>query len=87
MNRPGGTGNSANNFCQTLLSDSATNSIQSIAIAGAPYTGSFKPASPLAAFTGENGDGTWILRVSDNAQIDTGTVRAFSLRTRGFSCQ
>jgi subtilisin-like proprotein convertase family protein len=87
MSRPGGTGNSANNFCQTLLSDSATNSIQAVTIAQAPYTGSFKPASPLAAFAGENGDGTWILNVSDLAATDTGLVRAFSIRTRGFSCQ
>ena len=86
MERPGGTGNSGNNFCQTVLTDSAATSIQTIAIAGAPWTGSFQPASPLSAFVGENADGTWILNVSDNASIDTGSVRAFSLAITGFDC-
>ena len=45
-----------------------------------------KPASPLSAFAGQNANGTWVLNVSDNAFIDVGSVRAFSLRTRGFSC-
>jgi subtilisin-like proprotein convertase family protein len=86
FSRPGGTGNSGNNFCQTVLTDSATNNIQSIAVAGAPWTGSFKPASPLSAFNGQNANGTWVLNVADLALIDTGSVRAFSLHTRGFSC-
>jgi len=84
--RPGGTGNSGNNFCQTVLDDSAATSIQAIAVSGAPWTGSFQPASPLAAFNGEPGNGTWILNVSDNASIDTGSVRAFSLTMTGFTC-
>ena len=29
---------------------------------------------------------TWILKVADNASIDTGGVRAFSLRLRGYTC-
>jgi subtilisin-like proprotein convertase family protein len=84
--RPGGTGNSGNNFCQTVLNDSATNSIQNVTVAGAPYTGTFKPANPLAAFRGESATGTWVLNVSDLVTIDTGTVRAFSVDVRGFSC-
>src|SRR5213075_977803 len=31
MSHPGGTGNSGNNFCQTVLDDSASTSIQAIA--------------------------------------------------------
>ena len=84
--RPGGTGNSANNFCQTVLKDGAANSIQNVTIAQAPYTGTFSPASPLSAFRGENSNGTWTLNVSDNVSIDTGTVRAFSVVVAGFSC-
>jgi len=80
MNRPGGTSNSGNNFCQTVLTDSAATSIQNIAVAGAPWTGSFQPASPLSAFIGENANGTWVLNVTDSASIDTGTVRAVSRR-------
>jgi subtilisin-like proprotein convertase family protein len=86
MNRPGGSNNSANNFCGTLLSDSAPSSIQTVTPAQAPYTGTFKPASPLAAFQGQNADGTWVLGVSDVVPIDSGSVRAFSLLVTGFSC-
>jgi subtilisin-like proprotein convertase family protein len=86
MNRPGGTGNSGNNFCQTVLTDSAVNLIQDITSAGAPWTGSFKPAQPLAAFNGSNGDGNWVLNVADLAAIDTGGVRAFTLRLFGITC-
>jgi subtilisin-like proprotein convertase family protein len=86
MNRPGGvngTGgslNTGNNFCNTILDDDgAFTSIQSIATGGAPFTGTYLPASPLSAFDGQNGDGQWTLNVSDNASGNTGFVRAFSL--------
>jgi hypothetical protein len=79
MNRPGGTLNSGNNFCHTLLDDSGPSSIQNITPGGNPWAGTFKPANPLAAFNGENPNGTWTLNVSDNALADTGSVRAFSL--------
>jgi hypothetical protein len=86
INRAGGSLNSGNNFCQTVLRDGAANSIQNVAVADAPFTGTFAPANPQSAFAGENADGTWILNVTDNALFDTGTVRAFSLETTGFSC-
>jgi subtilisin family serine protease len=86
MNQPGGPFNSGNNFCNTVLDDSATALIQGISPAGAPYTGSFKPASPLAAFNGQNGNGTWTLTVSDVASFDGGNVRAFSLAFTTFTC-
>jgi subtilisin-like proprotein convertase family protein len=79
INRVGDTGN---NFCQTLLDDQAVNAIQE-GSASAPFTGAFKPASPLAAFSGENPNGTWVLNVSDRAGADTGSVRAFSLIISG----
>jgi subtilisin-like proprotein convertase family protein len=86
LNRPGGSGNSGNNFCQTVLDDSAASSIQSVTSAGAPYTGTFKPASPFSAFVGENANGTWVLNVIDNVTTDTGSVRAFSVKVTGFQC-
>ena len=85
-NRPGGTSNSGNNLCQTVLKDGSPNSIQTITSAQAPFTGTFAPASPLAAFQGENSNGTWVLNASDAASTDTGGVRAFSIDVRGFSC-
>lgn len=82
---------SGNNFCQTLLDDSATTSIQSIISTGTPplgppYTGTFRPFSPLSAFNGEDPNGTWTLNVSDLFLTDTGNVRAFSLIVTTFEC-
>jgi subtilisin-like proprotein convertase family protein len=87
MNRPGnGLENNGHNFCNTVLDDSATSSIQNIVTSGAPYSGSFKPSDPLAAFNGENGNGMWILKVADLEGFDTGNIRAFSLVFSTFSC-
>ncbi len=86
MSNPGSANNSGNNFCNTVLDDSATALIQSISPTGAPYTGTFKPASPLAAFTGENGNGVWTLSISDVFPADGGNLRAFSLSIRTFTC-
>jgi hypothetical protein len=54
MNQPGGFLNVGRNFCNTVLDDSATALIQAITPDGAPYTGAFRPASPLAAFNFNN---------------------------------
>jgi subtilisin-like proprotein convertase family protein len=86
MDQPGGPLNSGNNFCNTVLDDSATALIQAITPAGNPWTGSFKPASPLSAFSGQNGNGTWTLTVSDLVPLDGGNVRAFSLSFTSFVC-
>jgi hypothetical protein len=83
---PGGTGNSGNNFCQTFLDDDATESIQAVTIADAPFTGSFTPAQSLSTFTGDEAVGTWSLHAQDDALIDTGSVRAFSIEVSGFTC-
>jgi subtilisin-like proprotein convertase family protein len=86
FNRAGGENNSGNNFCQTTLDDAGTNSIQNIAIAGAPWVGTFSPAAPLAAFIGEDPNGVWILHMTDHVTIDSGSVRAFALNFTGFGC-
>ena len=93
INRPGGSGNSGKNFCQTLLDDDAADAISIGAIAangptpqGPPYTGTFKPANPLSTFDGENPNGTWLLTVVDAFAGDSGSVRAFSLQLTGFAC-
>ena len=86
MDQPGGPFNSGNNFCNTVLDDAASALIQAITPVGAPWTGSFKPASPLAAFSGQNGNGTWTLTVSDLVPLDGGNVRAFSLSFTSFVC-
>jgi hypothetical protein len=79
-------GGSGNNFCQTVLVDGADRSIQSAVSADAPFTGDWSPASPLAGFAGGDANGTWSLHVQDNAFIDTGSVRAFSIDVATFTC-
>lgn len=93
ISRPGGSGNSGKNFCQTLLDDDAQDAMSIGSIAsngpppqGPPYTGTFKPANSLSAFDGENPNGTWLLTVIDSFAGDSGSVRAFSLQLTGFAC-
>src|SRR5262249_18664264 len=86
INQAGGALNAGQNFCQTLLDDSAVPSIQSVTAAQAPFTGTFKPANPLSGFNGESANGTWTLQITDAATGDTGNVRAFSLIVSPFTC-
>jgi subtilisin-like proprotein convertase family protein len=95
IDRPGAgaNGSSGNNFCQTLLDDDflPLRSIEEITATGTPplgppYTGTFNPQNPMSAFDGQNPNGTWTLNVSDNAGIDTGSVRAFSLVISNLVC-
>lgn len=86
LDAAGGALNSGNNFCQTALDDTATSSIQNVTSSQAPFTGTFTPLSPLSAFIGEDSTGTWTLHVTDQAFIDSGSVRQFAIHTRGFSC-
>ncbi|MEI7658165.1 MAG: M12 family metallo-peptidase, partial [Phycisphaerae bacterium] len=79
MSYPGGVENGGHNFCGTRLDDSATVSIQSIAASDNPWTGTFAPAMPLAAFNGESPNGEWALRVVDTGPADVGSIRDFSL--------
>jgi uncharacterized repeat protein (TIGR01451 family) len=68
------------NFCQVVLDDDTANpSIQTVTSSQAPFTGTWQPNSPLAAFKGENPNGTWNLIAIDHFGQDTGSIRAFSL--------
>jgi subtilisin-like proprotein convertase family protein len=71
-----GIGGSANNFTNTTLDDQAASSIAS---ASAPFTGAFQPVGALATFNGKDPNGTWKLKVVDNARRDTGTLDSWSL--------
>lgn len=87
IDRIGLGNNSGNNFCNTRLDDEATSvNVQSLVTANAPHTGTFKPATPLTSFDGENPNGTWVLNVSDRVGGDVGSVRAFSLIISDSSC-
>ncbi|MCC6179384.1 MAG: S8 family serine peptidase [Chloroflexi bacterium] len=79
-------GSNGDNFTNTIFDDAAPTHISGGA---PPYTGSFRPETPLAALIGEPTAGTWQLRVSDRWPTDTGTITAFGLDvTPGtFDCQ
>ncbi|CAN5810023.1 hypothetical protein BH11PLA1_BH11PLA1_21180 [soil metagenome] len=72
--------NSGNNFCQTLLDDGASLAIQDqTAAAAAPFTGTFRPATPLSALNGQDATGVWTLNVRDIFATDSGFVRRWSI--------
>ena len=81
FNRTGGNGN---NFCQTVFADSAERQMENVSSRTAPFTGSWRPVEPLAAFHGRQGDGTWRFTVADRQLSDTGVVRAASVHVSGF---
>lgn len=69
-------GGSGSNYINTVFNDSAANPISS---GTAPFTGSFRPESPLSVFNGENAFGNWIFRVNDNMTNETGSVTNYCL--------
>ena len=79
-------GSSGNNFTNTVLSDSATTSINSIVSGDSPHTGNYHPSNNttrtyLSSFNGENINSTWRLTVEDTyASLDDGTWVKWSLR-------
>jgi subtilisin-like proprotein convertase family protein len=72
-NRRGG---SADNYANVTFADQAA---QSITTAAPPFTGSYKPESPLAAFNQTSAYGTWNLKAADFIPIDVGTLNSYSL--------
>jgi len=76
MNRRGGTGD---NLTNTTFDDSATISISS---GIAPFTGRYRPESPLAGFNGATPNGTWTINVSDRAAGTSGLLVRWSMRVR-----
>ena len=78
--------NNGHNFCNTMLDDSGSTSVQGLGPGNAPFTGTYRPAFPLSKFAGEDASGTWTLHVVDIAQGDTGSVRAWSLVITPATC-
>jgi subtilisin-like proprotein convertase family protein len=82
-----GFGNSCDNLTGTVLVDSTgLTNIQNIPTTCngvlAQATGTFNPKAPLAPFqnSGTNPNGSYILRISDNAAADLGSLRAWSIK-------
>ncbi len=70
-------GGGDDNFTNTCFNADAGNSISS---GSAPFTGTFQPAGQIGLVNNlQNPNGTWYLRVNDNAGADVGTVNSFSI--------
>ncbi len=80
VNHRGGSGD---NFVDTALDDEAATAISA---GTAPFTGAFRPESPLSAFDGIPQAGVWTLRVTDSVLQDTGTLTAWGLRKTTPGC-
>lgn len=77
-------GSSGNNFCQTVFDDAAAEPISAATSTDAPFSQAWRPESPLSDLVAHSGDGTWTFSVADEANIDTGSVRAFTLHLAGY---
>jgi subtilisin family serine protease len=64
------------NFSFTVFDDEAATPI---ANGKAPFTGSFRPESPLSAFDGSDIYGTWKLVVTDMVKGNAGTIQNFTI--------
>jgi subtilisin-like proprotein convertase family protein len=76
-------GSSGDNLANTVFDDAAATPI---AAGTAPFTGSFIPSQPLAAFKGERANGNWTLTVRDLAAEDTGTLSSWSMAVKRYTC-
>jgi subtilisin-like proprotein convertase family protein len=70
---------SGSNYDRTVLSDAAATSITAGTI---PYRGDFKPATSLAALTGQSAQGTWKLRIENIGFAGVATLNSWSLFIR-----
>ncbi len=65
------------NFINCTLSDA---SAELIDLAEPPFTGIYKPHSPLSAFNGIDPNGIWTLKIIDMVSGNSGTLNAWGLR-------
>jgi subtilisin-like proprotein convertase family protein len=79
--RAGGGGN---NLCRVVFDDAAERPLALAAAEEAPFTGAWRPRDPLSALLADPVGGEWTFRVQDLAGADVGSIRAVSLRLRGF---
>ncbi|WP_034260252.1 proprotein convertase P-domain-containing protein [Altibacter lentus] len=70
-------GGSGDNMINTVFDDEAPTSITT---GTAPFTGSFQPEGNLSDFDGLSSLGDWTLEITDDANIDGGTLNSWSLQ-------
>ncbi len=69
-------GGDGENFIETTLDDEA---VQSISNETAPFTGYYRPVSPLKVLIGDTLAGEWKLQVTDAEESDTGILNSWTL--------
>lgn len=69
-------GGSGDNFNNTTIDDEAAVAITS---GTAPFSGTYRPESPLSALDGQDPAGTWWLEIHDDRSPTTGTLNSWSL--------
>ena len=74
LKAPGGTAGA--NFAGTTFDDEAA---QDIAAGVPPYSGRFRPTSPLSAYDGAAAGGTWTLTAVNLTSISSGTIDSWSV--------
>jgi subtilisin-like proprotein convertase family protein len=77
-------GSNGKNLCKVVFDDSAAAPFSSVTSTNAPFTGTWRPATSLDALIGAPADGTWTLKVQDNANADVGSIRAVALHLNGY---
>ena len=75
-------GSTGDNFTSTVFDDEAATLITA---GTAPYTGSFRPETPLSALDGISAAGTWTLEITDDASSDSGTLLNWTLTLTSLS--
>jgi subtilisin-like proprotein convertase family protein len=75
----GVAGGSNMDFIHTIFLDSAPTQINGMN----PFTGNFRPDSPLSPLNGSGSGGTWKLHIIDTIPLDTGTLEAWGLEVCG----
>ncbi|MFC5052794.1 S8 family serine peptidase [Saccharothrix xinjiangensis] len=77
-------GSTGSNLCQVVFDDSAERAFSSVTSANAPFTGTWRPTSPLSALLEQPADGVWTFKAVDTATADRGSIRAVSLKVNGY---
>ncbi|HLG03929.1 MAG TPA: proprotein convertase P-domain-containing protein, partial [Bacteroidia bacterium] len=73
----GGQGGSGDNFTNTCFNQYAATAITT---ASPPFSGTFRPMGPVGLINnGQNGNGAWILRVTDVYPADNGFLLSWSI--------
>jgi hypothetical protein len=77
----GGSGDNFGTDCPADANDTTWDDAAGTAIGAgaAPFIGTFRPETPLSAFTGRAANGTWQFRAVDTAAADTGNINCVKL--------